>query len=66
MATAEGLAKEREELAERLKPDNCMYCGRGPVNYEFSHFPRFFYSCDTCGRRIEVTYNWVTQRGDFG
>ncbi len=63
--SSETLEMEREEIAERIKPDNCMYCGCDKIDFEGAHFPRFFFSCRTCERRIEKVYNWVTQRGEF-
>lgn len=56
----------REELVERIKPSNCQYCGSKRMVFEVAHFPRFFYSCQTCEMRTELVYNWHTNGAKAG
>jgi len=56
----------REEIVESIKPRNCMYCGSPHMQYEGSHFPRFFFSCKNCEMRMELVYNWQTRQASIG
>ena len=59
-------AETREEIIGRIKPSECMYCESKHITFEAVHFPRFFFSCQTCEMRTELVYNWHTKQAEVG
>jgi hypothetical protein len=60
------LEDERRSIAESMRPSHCSHCGSKHVQFEGCHFPRFFFSCKMCERRIEMVYNWHTKTAMHG
>lgn len=54
MNKPELLEEKRKVMALILMPDNCERCGSRRIRHETTHFPRFFYSCEDCEKRMEV------------